>query len=252
MSSRQVDLALALRELRRTGRYDEARALIDKGLAGTPDDATLMQLRWEHASFWWQHLTGRRLTLTRRGPEDLRFVRRCWADGEFMRRFNHVAPQLPASDDELFGVLVRERATIVSEARALHWTIRLGDVPLGLVSVVHIALGHRRGEFLIGTREGASSWTAPEAAHVTLQFLAQRVGLERLTAYFYPDNERAIEAACSLGFEVEGRLRSYLRLPTGRRSDLIVAGLTLDQDYFHRTARMRRRLTEVASSSPAA
>lgn len=247
MSSRQVDLAVALRELRRAGRCDEARKLIEAGLTNAPGDPALMQLRWEHEAFWWQPLHGRRLNLTRRGPADMAFVRRCWDDSAFMKRFNIVAPRLPSSDRELARVLAREQATIVSEAHALHWTIRLGGVPLGLVSVVHIALGHRRGEFLIGTREGASSWIAPEAAYVALRFLARQVCLERLTAYFYPDNQEAIKAACSLGFEVEGRLRSYLRLPTGERSDLIVAGLTLDQHYFNRKERICRRLTEPRS-----
>lgn len=121
--------------------------------------------------------------------------------------------------------------------------------PLGFVSAANIAPGHRRAEFLIGLREACNPWLGPEAAHLALDFLARRAGIERLTAYFYPDNHSAIATARKLGFEPEGVLRSYLRLADGRRSDLVVAGLVLDEAWFARSARLRRRLLGAAASA---
>lgn len=72
--------------------------------------------------------------------------------------------------------------------------------------------------------------------------MATPMQLERLTAYFYPDNPQALRQAQELGFEREGLLRGYLREPGAGRSDLIVARLLLDGDFFARKARIRRRL----------
>jgi RimJ/RimL family protein N-acetyltransferase len=89
----------------------------------------------------------------------------------------------------------------------------------------------------------ASRWLAPEAAHLVLDFAAGPLKLERLTAHFYPENTEAQRVAAKFGFEREGLLRGYLRLPgTQRRSDLVIAGLLLDDAFFARSARMRQRL----------
>ena len=221
-----------LRELRRDDQHDAARAILADALAQRPHDQALSLLSWEHASFWWQPLSGPRATLRRRGPDDVATVRECWADAEFMRRFNQMAAALPAADGALDSMLRREQAAIISETPALHWTIEVAGRKLGFVSVVNISRQHRRAEFLIGVRGPCSPWTGPEAAHLVLGFLASKVGIERLTAYFYPENQSAIVAACKLGFAVEGTLRS----------DLVVAGLSLESGYFERTARIRRRL----------
>ncbi|HSW04186.1 hypothetical protein, partial [Aquabacterium sp.] len=52
----------------------------------------------------------------------------------------------------------------------------------------------------------------------------------------------AIEVSQKLGFVIEGTMRGFLRLADGSRSDLVVAGLLLDDAYFARTARIRQRL----------
>ncbi|HSW07169.1 GNAT family N-acetyltransferase, partial [Aquabacterium sp.] len=223
-----------LRALRRSGRLDDARRWLGERLRGRPDQA-LLALAWQHEPFWWQPLRGRRVSLHRRGPDDIDLVRRCWADADFMRKFNRMAAPLPAADEALRDLLRREQAAIVSETAGLHWTIHAGEHKLGFVSVTNIALGHRRAEYLIGIHEACSPWVGPEASHLALGFLARQAHIERLTAYYYPENAHAIEVSQKLGFVIEGTMRGFLRLADGSRSDLVVAGLLLDDAYFART-----------------
>ena len=231
-----------LARLRREGRLDEARALLQQRLAEAPD-ARIGFLGWQHAPFWWQPIEGPRVRLVRRGPDDAALVRTCWADAGFMARFNRQAIALPADDNALRALLAAERDALVEDHQALHWTVQVSGVGVGFVSLVDVGFRHRRAEFLIGLRPGTSSWAAVEAAHLALQFAAGPMQLERLVAHFYPDNVEAISAALKLGFEHEGVLRGHLRNPaTGRREDLVVTGLLLDAAVAARNERLRRRL----------
>jgi RimJ/RimL family protein N-acetyltransferase len=231
-----------LARLRREGRLAEARALLQQRLAEEADPRTGF-LFWQHAPFWWQPIEGPRVRLVRRGPDDAALVRRCWADADFMARFNRQAVALPADDAALAALLAGERDALVEDHQALHWTVQAGGAGVGFVSLVDVGFRHRRAEFLIGLRPGTSSWAAVEAAHLALRFAAGPMQLERLVAHFYPDNVEAIRAALKLGFEHEGVLRGHLRdAATGRREDLVVTGLLLDQAFAARSERLRRRL----------
>ncbi len=207
-----------------------------------PDDRALLQLARDHEPLWWQPLTGRRVQLARRGPSDLQFIRSCWADADFMARFNRTAPPLPAHEAETLELLRREQASIVSESKALHWSISSKSGTIGLLSVVNLNLAHRRGELLIGLRGDHGVWDGAEAAHLAFGFLARKAGVERLTAYFYPDNQIALRSALKLGFQHEGVLRGYLRAKEAGRQDLHVAGLLLDSTFFQQSAKVRCRL----------
>jgi RimJ/RimL family protein N-acetyltransferase len=231
-----------LARLRREGRLAEARALQQQRLAEEADPR-IGFLSWQHAPFWWQPIEGPRVRLVRRGPDDAALVRRCWADADFMARFNRQAVALPADDAALAALLAGEREATVEEHHALHWTVQVGGEGVGFVSLVDVGFRHRRAEFLIGVRPGTSSWAAVEAAHLALRFAAGPMQLERLVAHFYHDNVEAIRAALKLGFEHEGVLRGHIRnTATGRREDLVVTGLLLDQAFAVRTERLRRRL----------
>ena len=231
-----------LARLRREGRLAEARALLQQRLAEEADPRTGF-LFWQHAPFWWQPIEGPRVRLVRRGPDDAALVRRCWADADFMARFNRQAVALPTDDAALAALLAGERDALVEDHQALHWTVQVAGAGVGFVSLVDVGFRHRRAEFLIGLRPGTSSWAAVEAAHLALRFAAGPMQLERLVAHFYPDNVEAIRAALKLGFEHEGVLRGHLRdAATGRREDLVVTGLLLDQAFAARSERLRRRL----------
>jgi RimJ/RimL family protein N-acetyltransferase len=235
-------LPITLARLRREGRMDEARALLQQRLAEAPDARTGF-LHWQHAPFWWQPIEGPRVRLVRRGPDDAALVRACWADADFMARFNRQAAALPADDAALRTLLAGERDALVEDHHALHWTVQVAGAGVGFVSLVDVGFRHRRAEFLIGLRPGTSSWAAVEAAHLALRFAAGPMQLERLVAHFYPDNVEAIRAALKLGFEHEGVLRGHLRDPaTGQREDLVVTGLLLDPAFAARSERLRRRL----------
>lgn len=230
-----------LRRLRRAGRRADALALLDTACAQRPGDATLARWAWQHQAFWWEPVQGRTVRLRRRGPVDAALLRRCWADRAFMARFHRLAAPLPADDGALHEALLREYWAIPEESGALHWTIERQGRGCGFISLVEWSLTQRRAEFLIGLPE-PEGWTAIEAAHLAIAWLAQRAGVERLSACFYSNNLAAQGQAQHLGFEPEGVLRGHYRDADGSRSDLHLAGLLLNADFFRRTERLRRRL----------
>jgi RimJ/RimL family protein N-acetyltransferase len=215
-----------LRGLRMRGEFAKARALVRAQPDFANSDA-LKRLLHEHEDFWWAPIVGKRVTLRRRGADDLAFVRRCWDDADFMRKFNRVARQMPQDDEVLKGVLAREHAGRWSEAKALHWTLLGKDGPIGFISATDYTPGHRRCEFLIGLLGQRASPVPVEASHLACDFLRDRAGVERLTAYFYEENAYASKVAAKFGFEPEGVLKGYIRDADGGRSDLMVSGLLL-------------------------
>jgi RimJ/RimL family protein N-acetyltransferase len=230
-----------LRALRLQGDLVQARDLIrsQPGFATSP---ALRRLLHEHEDFWWAPIVGKRVTLKRRSADDIDFVRACWGDAEFMRKFNRLARPLPADDAALRGILARERAGLFSESKALHWTIHAAAGPIGFVSATDFVAGHRRCEFLIGLLGRPASAAPVEAAHLAVDFLSERAGIERLTAYFYAENEYAARVAAKFGFLHEGVLRGYIRDADGGRSDLVVAGMLLVDRHQTRVGKVRNRL----------
>jgi RimJ/RimL family protein N-acetyltransferase len=236
-----MDLNEQLRALRLQGALAQARDLI-RSQPGFAASAALRRLLHEHEDFWWAPIVGRRVTLRRRGAQDANFVRACWNDAEFMRKFNRMARPLPADDAQLRQILAREQAGLLSEAKALHWTIHTAAGPIGFVSATDFALGHRRCEFLIGLLGQPASAAPVEAAHLAVDFLRERVGMERLTAHFYAENDYAARVARKFGFEHEGVLKGYVRNPDGTRSDLLIAGLLISDAAQTRVQKVRRKV----------
>jgi RimJ/RimL family protein N-acetyltransferase len=230
-------LSKALQKLRLKGAFEEARQLI-RAQSGASTSKPLQLLLHEHQDFWWQPIVGRRVSLRRRHADDAAFVRACWADGEFMRKFNRMARRLPDTDEALRQLLSRDGASIPSEAGALHWTIHNAEGPVGFVSATGISMQHKRCEFLIGFRNQPASAAPVEAAQLALDFLKTRAGMERLTAYFYSENTHAVRVARKFGFEIEGTLRGYVRDAQGNRSDLLVAGMLLSEPNRRLTKRL--------------
>ncbi|MBG9387070.1 GNAT family N-acetyltransferase [Caenimonas aquaedulcis] len=230
-----------LRLLRMTGEFAKARDLI-RAQPGFGSSGSLQRLLHEHEDFWWAPIVGKRVTLRRRGAQDVSFVRRCWSDADFMRRFNRLARPLPESDEALAGILARERAGLWSESKALHWTLEAKGEAIGFISATDYAPGHRRCEFLIGLLGRAASPVPVEATHLACDFLRDRAGVERLTAYFYAENQYASKVAAKFGFEPEGVLKGYIRDPDGGRSDLMVSGLLLAGVGTDAAQKRRKRL----------
>ena len=236
------DLPAHLQQLRREGRFAQARDLLQQA-AARHGDAYLAWQAWLHEPFWWQPIQGRRVRLRRRGPADVALLRSCWSDAAFMHRFNRQAAALPADDAALVRQLAREQADTAATHRALHWTIEHGAQAVGLVSLVDIAFGHRRAELLVGVRPSVPSRATAEATLLLLDAAAGPFRLERLVAHFYPDNAVALSSARKLGFIQEGLLRGHVRdAATGRRTDLVVAGLLLHEAAAAASRRLRQRL----------
>lgn len=236
------DLPRRLRGLRAEGRLDRARELLAGALASN-EGQPLAELSRQHESFWWEPLRGPRVTLVRRGPDDLELIRRCWRDDDFRRQYRRALVPLPEDNAALLALLWDEHYGLVEETHSLHWAIRSGARGLGLVSLVDIDLAQRRAELVIGYTTRATVRQALEAALLAASFAAERAGLGRLSAYFGPDDPRALRAAEQLGFEREGLLRGYEPGSAGGpRVDLVVAGMLIDGPLPARTARFRQRL----------
>lgn len=150
------DLRSALRRLRLEGRFDAARELLAERLE-REQSPKLALLARQHAPFWWEPLRGPHVVLRRRGPEDLALVRRAWGDATFMKRFNRAAAPLPHDDAAVRSLLWREQCALPEESRAVHWTICVQGEGVGFASLVEIAFGHRRAEFLVGVMPGSCS-----------------------------------------------------------------------------------------------
>ena len=230
-----------LRRLRLQGAFATARELI-RSQPNFAKSHALQTLLYEHEDFWWEPIVGKRVTLRRRGAVDVPFVRACWGDAAFMRKFNRLARPLPAEDEALRGILAREQAGILSEAKALHWTVLAPSGPIGFISATDYAPGHRRCEFLIGLLGQAASPAPVEATHLACDFLRDRAHIERLTAYFYAENQYAAKVAQKFGFQPEGVLKGYIRDADGKRSDLYVSGLLLTDEGQSSAKKIRRRL----------
>jgi RimJ/RimL family protein N-acetyltransferase len=222
-------LKTELQRLRINGSLEEARALI-RSQPDFDESPSVQRLLHEHEEFWWAPIVGKRVTLRRRGPRDAAFVRECWADADFMSKFNRLARPLPLADAALAEILARERAAILGESNALHWTIHGSEVPIGFVSATNYSAQHRRCEFLVGVLRQPPSPRPIEAARLAVAFLRDRVGIERLTAYFYPENGHAMKVARKFGFMPEGILKGYIAHGGSGRGDLLVAGMLLTKD----------------------
>jgi RimJ/RimL family protein N-acetyltransferase len=161
-----------------------------------------------------------------------------------MAAFNRFARPLPVSDAELGALLARERASLITDSRAVHWTIETLDArKVGILSLVDVALSNRRAEVLIGIKEFPYSGIAVEAMLLGIEFGFGMMRLNKIYSLIYAGNETSLRNTVHLGFEVEGHLREHVVDPrTKKPVDLIQTGL-LRSDLGKRVlARLSRRL----------
>jgi RimJ/RimL family protein N-acetyltransferase len=232
-----------LRQMRLAGQLEPARELI-RAQEGFSRSIALQKLLRDYQDFWWEPIQGRLTYLRRRGAGDADLVRSCWADTGFMQRFNRFARPLPPSDTALAQLLDREHWSTLSEARALHWTIHGPAGPVGFVSAVDVSEAHRRCEFLIGLKRESPNAAAAEAAALAIDFLHRRAGVDRITAWLYPENTHAVKLAEKFGFRIEGRLRGQNRSANGDREDALLAGLLISEIAGTRAEKMLRRFAD--------
>jgi [ribosomal protein S5]-alanine N-acetyltransferase len=226
-----------LYELRVTRQHDAAWALVNL----TDLEPTLKQkLLWDHQPKWSNIISGRHIKLRRRDESDLPLLRKLWADADFMRRFNRSANPLPQNDNDLVNILKAERTALISEKKALHWTILdRANERIGFAGLVDIAFSHRRAEFTLGILNHINAFAALEASLLTLHFAFKALHLQRLNSLIYCDNESAKAMTIKLGFSVEGVLRHYI---IDKQSNLPVdvTMLSLLVDEFYQNPKLQR------------
>jgi len=214
--------------LRHAGEFDRAREVAKQFKpADSLERRTAQTVAWAHEPFWWRIIEGRRCRLRRRSVQDLAFIRRMWADENFMSAFNRFARPLPAADSDLARLLSREYASIITDAKSIHWTIETQDGrKVGILSLVDVSLANRRAETLIGIKEFPYSGISVEAMLLAIEFGFSMMGLHKMYALIYSGNETSLRNTVHLGFEVEGRLREHIVDPkTGQPVDLTQTGL---------------------------
>ena len=152
MMSSMTKVLHAARQLRAEGKFSESYELVNSELGPTPEYASLI---WQHQPLFWSTIESGSCQLTRRHGADAGFLRALWSDLSFKQNFHRQAPDLPAGD-ELKRVLNLEFISLLSESKSIHWVIRDQKLrPWGLLSLTDISMQHRRGEVLIGLKEGA-------------------------------------------------------------------------------------------------
>lgn len=189
-------------------------------------------------------LQSRRCHLSRRGPEDLAFIKRLWAAPDFVRNFNPSAPKLPQSDAELERILELEHSSPPERLRAVHWVIKDSrNQPWGLLSLTDLAFSHRRGELLVGMLPGAPFGLSILAVLLAFEFFFREMKFNKLCSIVDVANYKSIKSTEHLGFLPEGRLRQHIYDWRGRNYiDVSQYAIFSDRAFSKENASLFNRL----------
>jgi RimJ/RimL family protein N-acetyltransferase len=227
------------------GRWDEARAALCllQERSGTAMAARIQSWSLRLAPYWWAPLSGPGVQLRRCRAEDADFYRNCFASRDFAEQFNR---QQPWSGD-LAKALAKAGNVSPPDVKAMHWIVADGaGAAIGLATLTSLNLTHRRAEFSIGFPRQVSNLHSTTATLLAFHFAFFVARLNKLTAYVYRGNERALHNARRIGFQLEGLLKDHFYLPPGEFVDVHVLGLTREQllanDHLLRVAGRRLRV----------
>ena len=223
MTSSMTKALQAARQLRAEGKFTESWQLMNSELGPSPEYASLI---WQHQPLFWSPIESGSCRLTRRHGADADFMRELWSDCNFKQNFHRQAPDLPAGD-ELKRVLNLEFISLLSESKSIHWVIRDQKLrPWGLLSLTDISMQHRRGEVLIGLKEGAPIGLTIAAMLCLFQFFFGVINFQKIVALIYGDNPHALKVALKLGFTLEGHLKDHMQDPKSQTFvDLLQLGV---------------------------
>jgi RimJ/RimL family protein N-acetyltransferase len=107
----------------------------------------------------------------------------------------------------------------------------IGDVGLGGVSWNH---GDAYLGIGIGEREFWGKGYGSDAMRIMLAYAFTELNLRRVTLNVFEYNQRAIRSYEKVGFQHEGRVRSYLNRE-GRRWDLVYMGILKEEWLYAKT-----------------
>lgn len=154
-------------------------------------------------------LEGSRLRLRRMERSDAQQMLMYWGDPEVVRYMNISAFQ---SEDEVWEMINLLNGLAETED-AMRWGIEHKESGM-LIGSCGFNMWQLSGAYRaeIGYEIGARYWGQgymSEALRLLFTFGYQEMGLNRIEALVYPDNEASIRLLSHLGFQSEGLLREY-------------------------------------------
>ncbi|MDG9669188.1 ribosomal protein S5-alanine N-acetyltransferase [Hahella sp. CR1] len=145
----------------------------------------------------------------------------------------HLTPWEPARDDDFYtfsGQMQRltDMAHVMEQGYAVSLLMfpRQSDDVIGICNFSNIVRGAFQachlGFAIAGQEQGKG--LMQEALSAGIYFMFHHYGLHRIMANYRPENHRSGKLLASLGFEVEGKARSYLKI-NGEWTDHVLTSL---------------------------
>ncbi len=229
------------RQLRAEGKIKESFELVQSstGTNKIPDS-----LVWQHQTFFWNDISAGNCLLTRRQGSDASFIKKLWADAEFVHRFNRLAARIPQQLTDLERILNSEYVSLVTDSNSIHWIVRdKWRKPWGVISLTNISLTHKRAEVLMGVMAGAPFGLATAAMLLLFKFYFGVLRFQKLYTLTFDDNEHSLRGVLHLGFKTEGRFRNHFyEQSTNSFVDLVQAGLLAEEAFSASNKRLMQRL----------
>ncbi len=192
-------------------------------------------------------MDGKKLHLRRYRKEDAVFLNTCYQNDTFMAQYNHYIPRHQYLAD-LQIKLQQAEARHPCQSNSIDWVIQdrcTGEL-LGIANLADIQFVRRRAEFLVGlpNPENHASGIGLEAVLLILDYVFNRVGLNKLTTIVYGDNVSSQKNTIAVGFTQESYLREQIiDSSSGNFIDLYGNGMTLkDFRANTRLAKLSKRL----------
>lgn len=233
------NLGQALKSL---GDIESARKHFHRAITLQPGFKKAIENSAEVDPIWLQPLEGKKLYLRRYCKEDAAYLQRCYQDIDFMELYNHYIPRHQHLED-LAEKLHHGHQSHPCQSRTVDWIILKKNEaqPVGIANLVEIQFNHRRAEYLIGLpdSEHRASGIGLEATLLVMDYVFNRVGLNKLTTFVYRDNVISQKNTLALGFVQESYLRDQIRdSKSGEFLDLFGNGMTAKD--FRANARLSK------------
>lgn len=233
--------------LKKNDKIDEARQHFLRAVELRPDFHKAKLNAAEVSSVWLESFEGKKLHLRRYGQEDASFLHACYQNDTFMGQYNHYIPRHQHVQD-LEVKLQQAHAKHPYQSKSIDWVIlnKSTGQPIGIANLAEIQFAHRRAEYLVGlpNPENHASGVGLEATLLILDYVFNRVGLNKLTTIVYGDNISSQKNTVAVGFTQESYLREQIiDSDSGKFVDLYGNGMTLsDFRANRRLAKLSKRL----------
>ena len=170
-------------------------------------------------------IRGPRLTLRYARPDDAPALYELGRDPEVSRFFSWGPYTDPQQASDFVEQMRRQR----EEGERLEFVIAgEDDQPIGITGLSEFSQRDRRA--VVGTWLGREHWGSGANADSKALVLAlgfRHLGLQRISAYAHPENERSLRALERLGFTQEGTLVAW-HLHHGERRDVRILRLLIE------------------------